>query len=65
MGFEWQFGTEARAGRRPASGKGGLGNIGGAASTCKSAHEKLCESVSAGSGDTDASACGSTSTKRD
>jgi hypothetical protein len=41
-----------------------MGNIGGAASTCKGARRKLRESVLAGSGYTDGSACVSTSTKR-
>ena len=63
MGFEWQFGTEARAGRRPASGKGGVGNIGGAASACKSVHGKLRKSVLAASEHTNGSACENTSAK--
>ena len=65
MGFEWQFGTEWRAGRAAANWKGFVEMVDSTASACKSAHGTLRESVWTGREHTDGSACGNTSTKRD
>jgi hypothetical protein len=65
MGFEWQFGTEWRAGRAAANGEGPAEIVDGTASACKSAHGTLRESVWTGREHTDGSACGSRSARRD
>ncbi len=65
MGFEWQFGTEWRAGRAPVTAKGRTEIVDGAASTCRNRCGQLRESVSTGREHTDGSACWSTSARRD
>ena len=65
MGFEWQFGTQSRAGRPPAHSIGFVEIVDSAARACKSASGELLESVSTKSEHTDGSACESTSARRD
>jgi len=66
MGFEWQFGTQSRAGRPPANRIVGFVEIvDSAARDCKNARGELRESVSTGREYTDGSACESTSARRD
>jgi len=66
MGFEWQFGTESRAGEETRANQiGSVEIVEEDASACTSAHGVLRESVSTGREHTDGSARGNTSTKRD
>jgi hypothetical protein len=66
MGFEWQFGTESRAGEETrACWIGSVEIVDDDASACTSAYGKLFESVTTGSEHTDGSACESTSAKGD
>ena len=65
MGFEWQFGTQSRAGRPAANWIGFVEIVDSAASACKSAHGELRESASTRRDHTDGSACESTSARRD
>jgi len=57
MGFEWQFGTQSRAGRPPANWIGFVEIVDGGARACKSARVELRESLSTGRECTDGSAC--------
>ena len=66
MGFEWQFGTESRAGEETRANQiGSVEIVEEDASACTSAHGVLRESVSTGREYTDGSACESTSARRE